>query len=190
VIDGRTVLTEAEYERLALAEPDEKWEFSRGRPRRKPPMAWEHNFVARRLARTLMAQLEETAFDVIVDQARARRPGVGQFIPDVVVVPMPYVQRGLQEHPRELESYSEPVPLIVEVWSPSTGAYDHDVKLADYRARGDAEVWLIHPYERWLRAWRRQPDGSYVETRYGGDAVVEPASLPGVRLELGRLFDW
>ena len=60
-----------------------------------------------------------------------------------------------------LEVYDQPLPLVVEVWSRSTGDYDVEEKLAVYQQRGDLEIWRIHPYERTLTAWRRLPDGSY-----------------------------
>jgi Uma2 family endonuclease len=78
--------------------------------------------------------------------------------------------------------------LVVEVWSPSTGHYDVATKLKGYRERGDTEIWFIHPYERTLTAWRRQPDGSYVEETHRG-GVVAVASLPGVVIDLDVLLD-
>jgi len=81
----------------------------------------------------------------------------------------------------------EPLPLVVEVWSPSTGGYDARTKLPEYQRRGNAEIWFIHPYDRTLTAWQRQPDGSYRESlRRGG--IVEPIALPGVRIDLDALF--
>ena len=77
---------------------------------------------------------------------------------------------------------------MVEVWSPSTGAYDVETKLQGYRERGDAEIWFIHPYERTLTAWRRQPDGSYAEETYRG-GLVPVASLPGVVIDFDALLD-
>ena len=84
--------------------------------------------------------------------------------------------------------FSDPLPLVVEVWSPSTGDYDVDAKLPVYQQRGDLEIWRIHPYERTLTAWRRQPDGSYQETIHR-EGMVKPAALPGVAIDLGALFD-
>jgi Uma2 family endonuclease len=79
-------------------------------------------------------------------------------------------------------------PLVVEVWSRSTGDYDVEEKLADYQRRGDLEIWRIHPYERTLTAWRRLPDGSYEETIYR-DGIVRPTALLGVEIDLTALFD-
>jgi Uma2 family endonuclease len=88
-----------------------------------------------------------------------------------------------------MEAYPEPLPLVVEIWSPSTGGYDIASKLPEYKQRGDREIWRIHPYERTLTAWRRQADGSYAETIFTG-GIIEPVALPGVRIDLNSLFDW
>jgi Uma2 family endonuclease len=93
----------------------------------------------------------------------------------------------MAERPNAVEAYAEPLPLIVEVWSPSTGDYDVDSKLPEYRRRGDLEIWRIHPYEHTLTTWRRQPDGRYTETLYTSGSV-QPASLPGVTIDLASLF--
>jgi Uma2 family endonuclease len=87
-----------------------------------------------------------------------------------------------------LEAYEAPLPLVVEVWSPSTGEYDVDSKLPEYQRRGDLEIWRLQPYERTLTAWRRQPDGTYAETVCTGD-TIRPIGLPGVAIDLDTLFE-
>jgi Uma2 family endonuclease len=97
------------------------------------------------------------------------------------------LEQTLRERPGSLDAYSEPLPLVVEIWSPSTGDYDINQKLPGYQQRGDLEIWRIHPYERTLTVWRRQPTGAYAETVYRG-GVVPVASLPGVTIDLDALF--
>lgn len=89
--------------------------------------------------------------------------------------------------PRAFNAFDEPLPLVVEVWSWTTGAYDIAAKLPTYQARGDRELWYIHPYERTLTAWRRQADGSYSETLYTG-GIVPVLSLPGVEIDFDALL--
>jgi Uma2 family endonuclease len=79
------------------------------------------------------------------------------------------------------------MPLVVEVWSPSTGEYDVDEQLPEYQARGDLEIWRVHPFERTLTVWRRQADGAYAHEVYEG-GVVRPIALPGVTIDLDALF--
>ena len=100
--------------------------------------------------------------------------------------PRPFVDR-LKERPGTFEVHTEPMPLVVEVWSRSTGRFDVEDKLREYRERGDLESWRIHPYERTLTTWRRQPDGTHDGTLYR-DVVIRPAFLPGVAIDLGDLF--
>jgi Uma2 family endonuclease len=180
-------VSEALYRRVVLASADDIWELECGHLRAKPEMTTEHDDGARTLVLLLGFQLDLSVYTVGGNSPRLRTLDGRYYVPDVCVIPRALIRR-LRQRPRTFEVFDEPMPLVVEFWSPSTGRYDVGRKLAGYRERGDAEVWLIHPYERWLRAWRRQPDGSYSETRYDGDAVVEPASLAGVRVELARVL--
>jgi Uma2 family endonuclease len=182
-----TRISEEAYERLALAEPDRKWELRDGVLREKPAMTAAHNWIGMKLGSMLMAQLDWSRFQVRVDSGRVHRPGATYFIPDVFVLRTEFAAP-LMGRWDVLEVYDQPLPLIVEIWSPSTGDYDIAEKLEVYKRRGDQEIWFIHPYERTLTAWRRQPDGSYDEIVFR-DGLVHPAALPGVTIDLAELFD-
>jgi Uma2 family endonuclease len=181
-------VSEAEYKRLAAERPDKRLELHCGVLRSKPTMTTPHNWTARRLTEQLWSQLDRKQFDVVLDQARVRRSASRYYIPDLFVVPMEYVRRAFREQYHELEAYRDPLPLVVEVWSPSTGTYDIESKLPQYMARGDLEIWYIHPYQRTLPTWRRQSDGSYTETLFT-EGTIQPVALPDVTIELAPLFE-
>ena len=181
-------VSESTYERVALEDPEGQWELVRGRLRSKPGMTIEHGDVAVALDHLLQIQLDFQAYKVSVNAARLRISTGRNYIPDLCVIPRAIVRRKRQEMPLRLEVYEEPMPLVVEVWSPSTGEYDVETKLREYQWRGDLEIWRIHPYEQTLIAWRRQPDGSYTETLFAG-GMVQPVALPNVTIELARLFE-
>ena len=185
-IETRTRISEEAYERLALAEPDRKWEMRDGMLREKPGMTAAHTYLGVELGFMLRSQLDRSVYQVRIDAGRVHRPNATYFIPDVFVVPTAFVTplMSLQD---VLEVYAQPLPLVVEAWSRSTGDYDVEEKLKFYQQRGDQEIWLMHPNERSLRAWRRQPDGSYVETIFG-EEVIRPTALPGVAIDLAALF--
>jgi Uma2 family endonuclease len=182
-----TRISEETYERLALAEPDRKWELRDGRLREKPAMTSSHNWLAEKLGYMLMSQLDWSMFQVRTDKGRVRRPGATYYVPDLFVVPTSFVTPLLDQED-VLEVYDQPLPLVVEVWSRSTGDYDVEEKPTVYQQRGDLEIWRIHPYERTLTAWRRRPDGSY-EKAIHREGLVGPRALPGVRIDLAALFD-
>lgn len=179
-------ISEQEYRELALNDQDRLWELWDGVPREKPSMSMKHDDVAAYLGAMLIHQLDRREYRVNVNGGKARLSARHYFIPDVVVIPTAYVQP-FEDDPRAFNAHAEPLPLVVEVWSRTTGHYDVTTKLEAYRARGDAEIWFIHPYERTLTIWRRQPVGRYLESiQQGGTAEV--ASLPGVTIDLDALL--
>lgn len=177
-------ISEQEYRELALSEP--LWELWDGEPRAKPGMSSTHEDIAAYLSHLLQGQLDRKEWRLSVNGAKTRISGSTYFIPDLVVVPAASVIE-FRDDPRHLAAHAEPLPLVVEVWSRTTGTYDFERKLMTYRERGDAEVWYIHPYERTLTIWRRQADGSYDESRFDG-GMVTVTSLPGVVIDLDDLL--
>ena len=180
-------MTEDEYLCIALAEHDGHWELWDGKLVRKPAMTFAHNEIAWKLGVSLYGQLDHTEFTCRTNAGRAHHSEGNYFVPDVMVIPRTYTLplRGRQDL---LEAYPDPLPLVVEIWSRSTGRYDVREKLWLYHKRGDSEIWYIHPYEQTLTAWRRRPDGSYTESLHR-EGSIEPIALPGVSIDLDALFE-
>ncbi|MBA2598754.1 MAG: Uma2 family endonuclease, partial [Chloroflexia bacterium] len=168
-------ISEQEYRELALSRDGRLWELWGGEPREKPPMSMKHDNLSFLLGHFLQSQLDWSVYRVNVNGGKSRHSPRNYYIPDVVVIPASY-QIPFERDPRAFNAFADPLPLVVEVWSPSTGAYDFATKLQGYRERGDAEIWLIHPYERTLTAWRRQPDATYAEELFRG-GVISVVSL-------------
>jgi Uma2 family endonuclease len=179
-------VSEATYLRLVEEDPEHQWEPWCGELRSRPPMTWEHIRTAATLGHMLQHQLDAAHYLVISEAGRLRRSESRYYVPDVMVVPLEMAGR-LFDTAGQVAAFPEPLPLVVEVWPPSTGNYDVTEKLPEYQRRGDLEIWLIHPYARTLTAWVRQPDGGYREHRYV-DGLVLPAALPNVAIDLNRLF--
>jgi len=176
------------YERVALEDPDGLWELWCGQLRQKPPMTFQHDNVIESLQDRLTDQLSREEWSVRVHPVRLRAPSGSYYIPDLCVIPRGAARRALVERGLELAVYDDPIPLVVEVGSPSTGSTDLNVELAEYRARGEGEVWCVHPRRRTLTIWRRQADGRYIRTQHTGGAVA-PMTLPGVRIQVEELFE-
>lgn len=181
----QTRVSEEAFRRVALRDPEGQWELHDGQLREKPPMSAEHNDLMFHLGFMLQRQLPRHQYRLRVNGGRTQSvPGV-TYIPDVAVIPIE-IERTQRGH--GLEVYEQPLPLIAEIWSPSTGSYDVDAKMPAYQARGDAEIWRVHPYERTITVWQRGTDGSYRQTLHR-DGSITVSSLPGVTIDLGELFE-
>ena len=191
-VNEGALMTAAEYEQLVLEDREGHWELVRGRPRRKPPVTFGHDRGMDGLSNQLHRQLDDDVYQVRTGRGRLRVSTGSYYEPDLVVMPIVDILRRAGD-PRAFEVHDLPVPFVVEVWSRSTGAYDRDTKLAEYRLRGDAEIWLLNPYRRTIAAWRcvrpdaPKPDAQYDEQVLTGGRV-ELFALPGVVIDIDRLF--
>ena len=183
----REQISELAYRQVVLSDPDVRWELHDGQLCEKPPMSWERNSVMALLSHRLQLQLKWDEYRVWANAGHVRRSAKNCYIPDVLVLPAS-LGHPFRGKPETLTVFRDPLLLVVEVWSRSTGGYDVDTKLPEYRARCDLEIWRLQPYGRTLTAWRRQPDGGYAETVYR-EGIVRPAFLPNVAIDLAPLFD-
>jgi hypothetical protein len=178
------------YVRIALEETDETWELHDNWLRCKPGGTFGHNELAHRLLYRLIGRLDRDEHHLRINAGRLALGRGTYLVPDLFVLPVAMFKEAVARHGWEaLEVYREPVPLVVEVWEPRSEAfgYDGDRKLSVYRRRGDDEIWRLHPYERTLHGWRKQPDGSY-ESFLANRGIVELHALPGVTIDLDELF--
>jgi Uma2 family endonuclease len=151
-------MSEEEYQDLVLSGVDGHWELHDGRLVEKPAMTFEHGDTTFMLGLQLGSQLERRQFRVAINGWRVRRSEATIFVLDLVVIPTSYAEE-FRGQPGRLAIFVRPLPLVVEVWSASTGDDDIEAKIPVYQARGDQEICRIHPYERTLTAWRRLPEG-------------------------------
>jgi hypothetical protein len=176
----------ATFEAVVMEESDRKWELHRGRLREKRLMSFGHNESCRNLIWHLQHQLDRSNYEVRSSAGYLRDSDDTWCLPDVSVLPITFTAR-FTANPTEFESYTEPFPFVAEGWVPTTLSYNLDVKFRAYRLRGDEEIWRIHPFERTLTAWRRQPDGEYIETVHEG-GIVRLHALPTVTINVEALF--
>ena len=179
-------MSEDAYQQFVLTGVEGAWELHDGRLVEKPGMTWNHGGIVAWLSHLLQLQLDRSEYQVRINEGRVRKPADTIFIPDLMVVPTAYGKAFRDQ--LSLAIFDEPLPLVIEVWSPSTGHYDVDTKLPVYQQRGDLEIWRVHPYDRTLTSWRRQPDGSYQATLHRG-GIVTPIALPGMTIDLNTLWD-
>jgi Uma2 family endonuclease len=179
-------VTTRTFEQVALDDPDRQWELHHGQLREKPSMSFRHNDVMMDLGVALAQQLDRQQYRIRINAGHVSRLTETYYIPDVFVFPVSAIGPGRDRYD-VLEVYEQPLPLVVEIWSPSTGEYDIEPKLPEYQLRGDQEIWRLQPFERRLDVWRRRGDGSYEHLSHHG-GQLDVVSLPGVVIDLDALF--
>lgn len=92
----------------------------------------------------LELQLDRRFFSVRLNHGRLRQGDRTYDIPGVIVIPAELAEP-LRGKPAALEIDDALFPLGVEIWSSPMGDYDVDAKIPAYMARGDREIWRIHP---------------------------------------------
>jgi Uma2 family endonuclease len=173
-------------EAFMLEQTDRLWEVHRGNLREKPSMSESHNIVIWRLNVQLVSQLDVSKYELRINLGRVRHTDATYYVPDLYIVPV-QGPRSIRDLPYKLEVFNEPLPLVVEGWSPSTGQYDVNEKIPEYQRRGDLEIWKLHPFDFTLTAWRRQSDGTYSTDIYRTGSL-QLAALPDVTVDLDALF--
>jgi len=182
-----THLSEQEYRELVLGDDDHNWELWDGVLVEKPLMSRRHDDLAAYLGHLLTSQLDRSAYRVNINGGKTRYTARNYLEPDVVVIPAAWIMPFAND-PDAFNAYDEPLPLVVEIWSKTTGDYDIEAKLPIYRERGDLEIWYLHPYKRTLTVWRGQPAGGYTQDVYTG-GVVPVLSLPDVSIDLDAFLE-
>jgi Uma2 family endonuclease len=109
-------MSEDAYQQFVLSGVEGAWELHDGHLVEKPGMSWKHGDIVMLLGHLLMSQLDRAEYRVFTE-LRVRRPAATVFLPDLVVVPTSYGE-AIRDLP-VLAIFSEPLPLVVEVWSPT-----------------------------------------------------------------------
>ena len=171
---------------LRLPDDGRRYEIIHGSLYVTPAPRWEHQFTVTRLGHYLTGfSLERGLGTVCVAPFDIRLPRrIGNPVqPDLI-----FFKKGTE--PREGESNFKGIPsLVIEVLSPRTRRIDRGLKMEAYRAAGISEYWLVDPRALTVTVYQLDPKRQYVELSRGGDGdVVTSAVLPGLRLEVSKIF--
>ena len=177
-------LSVAEYHLMAEAgvfAPDERVELIEGEIVNVPPVGPDHIGLVNDLNETLVAAAIGRA--VVSVQNPVVLPDHSEPEPDVALL-----------RPREKRYYrkAKPLPadvlLLIEV-ADSTLRYDTEVKVPLYASFGIPETWLIDVRGERLIRFVEPTDAGYGRSDVVADLrVLEPVTLPGLRVDLSTLF--
>src|SRR5271169_5588363 len=171
-------MREAAVKRMSLVEflrwedgTDTRYELLDGMVVAMAPPAPAHGFLAAQLCIRIGAALQSRRPCMVQVEAGIARPDRDDlcYVADLAVTCHP-PQRGDQ-------LISNPV-LIVEVLSPTTGLYDRQTKVADYRRIPSVEeILLIDSTSVFAEVLRREGDRWITEIVHGPQATLSLASI-------------
>lgn len=100
--------------------------------------------------------------------------------PDLVVIadPASVTQRGIEAAPL----------LVVEVLSPSTAAFDRNVKARRFAALGVAHYWLLDPDARRLECYRNRNGLFELSASASADETLVSPDFAELRIDLGAIW--
>ena len=78
--------------------------------------------------------------------------------------------------------------LVVEILSPSTERYDRGYKRTMYARNGVREYWLVDPVTETVEMLTEAEDGFVTDSVYQRDQFLASALLPGLSIDLNRVF--
>lgn len=143
-----------------------RYEIIDGRVYVSPPPVFGHQSALTRLV-VLLDAVKPDGFEVV--------GGVGfqvgertVLVPDLVVT---------HPHPYDTKYVTDPLPLAVEVISPSSRRHDRVRKLRVYSRAGVGAYWIVDPAEPSLLVFERQGDRLAETARVRGDEAYA-ATLP------------
>src|SRR6266851_6475790 len=182
-------MSEAAFKRMTLAEflrwedgTDTRYELLEGFPVAMAPPAIAHGLLAAQLCIRIGVALQSRRPCMVQVEAGIARPDRDDtcYVADLAVTCRP-PRRGDQ-------LIADPV-LIVEVLSPSTGLYDRQTKVADYRRIPTVEeILLIDSASIFAEVLRREGDRWITEIVRGSQAMLSLASI-GLTANMSDLYE-
>jgi Uma2 family endonuclease len=182
-------MSEAAFKRMTVAEflrwedgTDTRYELLAGFPVAMAPPAPAHGLLAAQLCIRIGVALQSRRPCMVQVEAGIARPDRDDtcYIADLAVTCKP-PRRGDQ-------LIAEPV-LIVEVLSPSTGLYDRQTKVADYRRIPSVqEILLIDSASIFAEVLRREGDRWITEIVRGLQATLSLVSI-GLTAAMSDLYE-
>ncbi len=182
-------MSELAIKRMTVAEflrwedgTDTRYELLEGFPVAMAPPAPAHGLLAAQLCIQIGRALQSRRPCMVQVEAGIARPDRDDtcYVADLAVTCRP-PQRGDQ-------LISDPV-LIVEVLSPSTGLYDRQTKVADYRRIPSVEeILLIDSASIFAEVLRREGDRWITEIVRGPQATLSLASI-GLTATMSDLYE-
>ena len=126
--------------------------------------------------------------EIIVDEIRVARADGAMLTPADAKRQEDAVRAAGKSDPK-LARLLVPPTLVIESVSPGHELHDHRTKRSWYAGFGVTHYWIVDAFNRTLECLRLNGDRYDVEATGAQDDVLEPASIPGLRIPLREVWE-
>jgi Uma2 family endonuclease len=176
---------------------DTRYELVRGYLVPMTPAPWPHSKIAKFLERTFDTEINRLGYpwEAVRGDVGQRTEISSARLPDVMVVQQADLD-ALGDKPAVLDA---PAHLVVEIVSESSKVDDYLYKLAEYRAQGIPEYWVVDYLAlgavRYIGAEKvptlsiySLTEGSYEGQQYRGRETIVSPTFPELTLTADQVF--
>jgi Uma2 family endonuclease len=152
--------------------------------REPPPPSLPHQVIVGELYHQLRGTLKDGPSRVFIAPLNVLLPRSDEEDGQIDTVLQPDVLIVSDRHKLNERGVRGAPDWVAEVLSPSTSRYDRTLKLRAYERAGVREVWLVHPLDHTLTAYRLEGG------RYGRPSVGELKGRTALTAVGGVAIDW
>lgn len=179
--EGPIKLTYEDY--VGLPNDGKRYEIFDGELSVTPSPVTRHQRVSRNLQRILDRHVVERRLGEVL-----YAPTDVILAPTTVVVPDLVFVRADRSAIITERAIEGPPDLIVEIVSPSSLRQDRVTKAALYARYEVAHYWIVDPEARTVEFYELENESYRLVTKAAGGETVEPSLLPGLRIDLGKVW--
>jgi Uma2 family endonuclease len=171
------------YDDYARLPDDRRYEVIDGELYLTPAPTPYHQIVSRRIERLLEDHVEKAKLGIVIHAPCD--VVLSQF--DVLQPDIFFISTGRMAVIGE-KYISDAPDLVVEVLSPGTRKRDRFIKSKRYARFGVREMWIANPQKKTIEVFVNAEEGFRRDALYAGDDVLRSPLLPGLEVQLSRVF--
>jgi Uma2 family endonuclease len=171
------------YDDYARLPDDRRYEVIDGELYLTPAPTPYHQIVSRRIERLLEDHVEKAKLGIVIHAPCD--VVLSQF--DVLQPDIFFISTGRMAVIGE-KYISDAPDLVVEVLSPGTRKRDRFIKSKRYARFGVREMWIADPQKKTIEVFVNAEEGFRRDALYAGDDVLRSPLLPGLEVQLSRVF--
>lgn len=179
------------YADYLIWDSDERWEIINGEVYNMSPAPSRiHQEISGKIYRQISESIENKGckayyapFDVRFAEKKQKNDSIFNVVqPDIVVV--------CDNEKLDDKGCIGCPDIIIEIISPTSAVRDAKDKFVLYEKQGVKEYWIVYPEEKMIMIFNLNKNKEYGKPKiYSSKDVIETDILPGLKVELARVFE-